>query len=144
MALDAYHIDSVNTCYDRQTLRPTADTAHCRDRRRNETATPATFTEVPTRAPPPFPPRCLARLVAVTDTSHLHRGAYPSTAAVPPRCLARLVAVTDTSHLHRGATRAPPPFPPRCLARLVAVTDTSHLHRGAYPSTAAIPTAVLG
>ena len=55
--------------YGPRTIRLPADTAHCRDRRRNETATPATFTD---------------------------RGAYPSTAAVPPRCLASLVAVTDT------------------------------------------------
>ena len=39
--------------YGPWTIRPPADTAHCGDRRRNETATPATFTEVPTRAPPP-------------------------------------------------------------------------------------------
>ena len=30
------------------------------------------------------------------DTDRGHRGAYLSTAAVPPRCLASLVAVTDT------------------------------------------------
>ena len=31
--------------YGPRTIRTTADTAHCGDRRRNETATPATFTE---------------------------------------------------------------------------------------------------
>ena len=59
-------------CADRQMLWPTDDTAHCGDRRRNETATPATFTEVPTGAPPPsHRGACLASLevvVAVTDT----------------------------------------------------------------------------
>ena len=53
---------------DRQTLRPTDETAHTRT----------------------------IRTTVTDDTGHLHRGAYPSTAAVSPRCLARLVAVTDT------------------------------------------------
>ena len=62
---------------DRQTLRPTDDTAHGR--------------YGPLRRPAEKWDR---------DTGHLHRGAYPSTAAAPPRCLASLVvlvvAVTDT------------------------------------------------
>ena len=59
--------------WDRQTLRTTDDTDHGR--------------YGPLRRPAEKWDR---------HTGHLHRGAYPSTAAVPPRCLASLVAVTDT------------------------------------------------
>ena len=53
--------------YGPRTIRTTANTAHCGDRRRNETATPATFTEVPTQAPPPS-----------------HRGAWLAVTDTPP------------------------------------------------------------
>ena len=67
------HVLKYLTHHDRQTIRTTDDTDHGR------------------YGPPRRPAEKWDR-----DTSHLHRGAYPSTAAIPPRCLASLVAVTDT------------------------------------------------
>ena len=58
-------IETIARRYGPRTIRTTADTAHCGDRRRNETATPATLTEVPTRAPPPSH---RGAWLAVTDT----------------------------------------------------------------------------
>ena len=60
-------VSTIARRYGPRTIRTTADTAHCGDRQRYETAIPATFSEVPTRAPPPS-----------------HRGAWLAVTDTPP------------------------------------------------------------